>query len=57
MLCKWADGSRVLEQRQRKLSRHESSSCNLDEISVERMTTEVNAWDDDERGDLEDKMA
>ena len=43
MLCQWADDSRVLEQRQRMLSRHKSSSYNKHEINVERVTTEVNA--------------
>ena len=32
-------------------------SYNLDEISVEKMMTEVNTLDDDERADLENKMA
>ena len=48
MLYEWADGSRVLEQRQRMLLRHKSSSYNSHEIRVEWMTTEVNVWDDDE---------
>ena len=53
--CQWADGSRDLVERWRKLSRRKSSSYNLDEMSVERMKTEfeVNAWNDDERVDLE----
>ena len=56
-LMSMVDGSRVLEQRQRILSRHKSSSYNKHEMGVERMTTEVNALADDERVDLEYKMA
>ena len=41
-------GSRVLELRQRILLRYKSSSYNELEVSVQRMTPEVNAWDDDE---------